>query len=619
MSFPDRLVVFSNREQYDKFLESGLKPKDFTVFCDNERFYAVLDREGIVYQKLEETDIRGFWKQINAWGFGKSAGWTALAKKHGFFSEVNCASVIYAFFSISLALMLKNYHLALFLLENKHPLEVLVFKTPTLGEYPNFYGNAFLNHFLAELARKKNIPVRELKIGPPAFDRFPESKAQLMKKKINAFLRQSVHFVYGFAAGRSRGETVMVYGSLRHLAPTMEEFKSKGVSFILYDDEFHKDLFSFALKNGVRYIIPQNIPAKKRVESREFSGKFMAEILAALDHPASKDHFIYYGYDFKEFIRSYIFSSMGPFAENLSRQAARFEDLLAAYPLQGILVEEDFNSRAFMAAFMRSRGVKIFCNSHAYVSLDFEVIESEKVFSQSTTFVNSEHERLSYGWRGYDLGYVKVTGTPRYDRLLKLKNEPSSSPAKLLFSASSLTTYCPDMLGYIGIDTYSYGRYQELVLKTLLEAVRGLPVELVIKPHYTIDEVSWRYLVSCAPGSGARVVSASEDFFDLLGKSDALLVANWSSTIIEAGICRIPVVYVDLESENAKPVEQYAADGFCVIARDVKQLREQILKISRGESGQKSPAPEKEEYYFGKRDGKNSARVAEFILDELKV
>src|SRR5438309_1451920 len=106
------LVVLSNREQYEKFIERGFRPGDFTVFCDNERFYDFLDQKGVVYQKLEEGEIRAFWSAINRWGFGKASGWIGLARKHGFFKDIDYASVIYAFFSISLGLMLKNYHFA---------------------------------------------------------------------------------------------------------------------------------------------------------------------------------------------------------------------------------------------------------------------------------------------------------------------------------------------------------------------------------------------------------------------------------------------------------------------------------------------------------------------------
>ena len=109
----ERLVVLSNKSQYDRFLREGYDPKDFLVLCDNEPFYSFLDTQSIPYEGIDEFLIRDKWKEINQWGWSKAAGLICRMRTHGYFKEIDLPSVIFLWFSVLLILLSKNYFYAL--------------------------------------------------------------------------------------------------------------------------------------------------------------------------------------------------------------------------------------------------------------------------------------------------------------------------------------------------------------------------------------------------------------------------------------------------------------------------------------------------------------------------
>ena len=607
------LVVFSTEDQYRRFVESGRNPQDFTVFCDNERFYDFLENKRIGYLKIEEYSIRESWQEINQWSCARAASWSKICREGGIVDGVDYFSANYLHLCMALISIVKNLHFARWVFRNYEFDEIVVFEEP-MADYPALSGNAFLNLFLNEEAGRRKISRARLAV-------WPEPKRKNPK---GIFLRRWAERVCSVVSRPGKGLEFMVYGSLRHLSSTARALKKKGMKLFIYDDCFHKDIFFFALRERIPYILERSFGEHESAPARVFED-FYLKMRQGIGLARKQRHFVFGTYDLSDLMETKLLPSMEHYAEDLERKARRYEGILRTCPIKGLIVEEDFASRAFLAAYLKARGVQSFCLSHANLALDHDPPqESYQQFSQSRTFVNSRHEIFSYVNRGWDSRSLVVTGTPRYDRLVKMaasrpRAAQNNAPFQILHCASMLTRYSPRTIGYAGCDIYDFGESQEEVLRALLEAAKGLPVAITVKPHYTEEEVAWAdFAGNLKTGAEIRVVRACEDFFSILVKSHAIVLSNWSSTLMEAAIARVPSFYVDLKGQQSKQISQLASAGFCLPVRSVEELRRYLALICEKKGDWDFPAgPEARDYYLGKEDGLATERAAKFITEKL--
>src|SRR3989338_490805 len=111
----------------------------------------------------------------------------------------------------------------------------------------------------------------------------------------------------------------------------------------------------------------------------------------------------------------------------------------------------------------------------------------------------------------------------------------------------------------------------------IFDAIRGLPVTLVLKPHYANERADWRKIIQeLKPANKVRVVSHSDDFFKLLLDSDAMAVSYWSTALIEAGLAGIPAIYLDLNSQKSPVVHEAAGWGLCRLVQSPEELRKEM-------------------------------------------
>lgn len=614
------LVVLSSEAQVKAFIESGRDPSLFKIYCDNERLYTLLLSKNISFEKLDEYLIKDRWKDINAWSCGKASRWIGLCREAGITKGVDYFSVLFLYFSVILMLMLKNHLFAKRLLSDCTPSQIVVFESSAEPAYPDFRGNEWLNYFLREEARLAGIECVVLTSTEKEKNLFPDARA-IWKQKLRAGFKSCLRLFWRLLSKPGKSRQFMIYGSIRHLGSTALELKRRGVSLFIYDDNFHKDLFWFALRHRIPYWIRDSFGTK--VISMDISQDFKMTIQKGLDLAKKETFFIFDGRDYCDFIEQHIFPRTQTLCADLQAQLAHWEALLDVCPISGLLVEEDFHSRAFLAAYFRYRNIPIFCNSHANLALDSSAPPEEQCFSQSTTFVNSEHEKETYARRGWDPSRIMVTGLPRYDRLAQIQSQTESllrhARPKILYCATLLWPYCPDVLGYVGCDIFSYKDVQVLTVKALMEAVEGLPLDLVIKPHYTEDEPLWEALLKeMAPKGGYSLLRASRDYLELLGESDAMVLSSWSSTLMEAGMRGIPSFYVDVVGQESSQVQNFANSGLCQIARSAQELRKLFEKLCENNGRWAFDCdPQKKFFYLGFEDGKASERIADFICEKI--
>ena len=613
------IIILSDKIQLGIFNRLEQRAQ-ITVFSDNEAFFPLLEEQGISFNRIDEFLLRDQWATINAWGCGKAAAWIKACEHLTPPGQLDVLPGFFLNLSNILISAVQNFKYAEHLLRTIQPTQVFVFEDPkTNGEFPFLTGNQLLNYFLKRLAQDRRIPVHVQAL--PVLKQPLSASLHSLRGKARHFLKLvAARFLTRFPDKKTQGH-LLVYGSLIHLKPVMGYLQKKHVPIVLFDNEFHQELFRYAKDRGIFYLTADRLKVPSASIVREFAFRLEAQFKSKYEEAVRNGFFMLEGYDFAPCLREIVFWNMRSYFYSVSLEWFRCVDLLKSFSIAGCLVEEDFDMRANFCSIMKQHLIRNFCVSHAHAGFDFNVLPEHQGFGQSITFVNSEHEKLKmYGARGWDLSKIVVSGTPRYDRfsVLPLKH-PSASPVKqILYCAGALSLYTPDILGYLGTNIYSYGAFQRKAFKALALAAEGLPVEIVIKPHYVGDFDLWCEL---AHEQGRlvpiKVLKHSEDFVTLLTGSDAMVLPHWSTSVIEAALSRIPTIYLDLYSEKSPSVLEFSAHGLCRYANSVPQLRLELERVVSGNACA-TVATDKTEFFLGKPSGRNAEIVAEFILKSLR-
>jgi hypothetical protein len=623
MPKPIPFVILTNEGQLDALRRAGFKPSDCRVGCDNERFYPVLEAQEIPFEKIDEYGIREHWESIRLFGCGKAGIWIEACSKEKPVGEIEFASVLFLYWSVLLMHAAKNRIFADNWIAQAEAAGALliIFEGPATFAYPDLPGNWTLNYFLKESAQNRKIPAQSINAPTATKNLFPETRTG-WKASLRRFVKGALNHVYSACVRPPQGKSFMIYGSLRHLSETAAELTRQGVRCFYFDQEFHVDQYRFARSLKIPYVLAASV--QRRSSTTASARSIRTEFEAYLDRAfriAERDRiFVQNDYNFLPFFENVLGPSLRASSEAFAVERDLYDALLEATSVTGLLVEEDFHSRAFLAAFFGSKNITVFCNSHANLALD-HTLDHGRRFAQSWTFVNSEHEREAYADRGWDPDRIRVTGTPRYDRMIRIPQHrhkiESGTRLRVLYCATTLWPYCPDVLGYTGCDIYAFGAVQKMTVRALCQAAEGLPIEIVIKPHYFEDEPMWAAEIASLKTSATVIIErASADYFELLTGSQAMVLSSWSSTLIEAGLAGVPCHYLDLVDQNSTQVQRLASAGLCEISRSAADLRVRLEQLCRagGLSANKGKAAEME-YFLGARDAQATKRSAEFILN----
>jgi len=621
-----RLIVISNHDQLDEFLAGGYRPDEFTIFCDNLSFSAELTRRGLSFSRLDEFLLREQWQKVNAYGCQAAATWVKLARLSVSQAAYDFPAVLYLHLSHILVNIAKNFLYAGWLIETVKPEAVLLFEGGSPMPFPHFSGNFFLNHFLAEVARQRKIATQTIGKKPPEIFTGP-SGCLPARDGAKSLFRSACQNVNALFSSARIAKGIWVYGSLRHLRRLLLQLKKRKIPFFLYDRHFNFAQFFFALMNGVPYITPST---KEKTSARDreiFVSEHWTAILDSFDEVAKKGTFLFEGNHFDHFIRGNILRALKPFLGTLAESEAQYRAVLDAVPVSALLTDEDYGDRGgFLCAFLKKAAIPSYCISHSATAVDFKVSKDVCCIGQSTTFVNSEFERDAYVARGWDPAAFRLTGIPRYDafsnkRSTSFKRKPSD-PLRLLFCANLFVNNYdyPDRTGYLGHLLYSMSETVKPTAELFIRTVKQVPgLKVSLKPHGIAGIREWERLVIDNEAQECVKIVRSRDVINrFFVDHDAMIISYWSTTLIEAAVNGLPIIFMDFTQTMRPSVEEFAKAGFCKIVRNERELRESLIQLRENRS-HALPVPDASaiNYFLGRRDEKASERVADFLQTEL--
>lgn len=615
------LVVLSSRSQYDHFVRD-YDLATFEVVCDSPGFSEFLASQKIRHTLLTEFLLAEQWQEVNAWACSRAAAWPELCKKSGLFTRFDYPGVMFHYFSHILTQMLKNFLYAQHIAKAFAVSRAVLFHPQAVDfNYPHFDGNFFLNYFLKEQLEQRGIEYVWCYAEAKARSRGSAKDPLWFAKTIKSFLKRILMRLLGRLNDLELGAQVLVWGSLRHLRSVLVGLKQKQQKIVFVDDVFQIEKFIFSLQNRIPYRIVDSVGTEAPSHAGAFR-YFLGDAKKAMAQ--DQGFFVFRGRDFAAPVSAFIFDRMEKYFGKLEDEASRFLELLNKNHIKAMVVDEDYANRgSFLASFMKHHGVNNFCISHANVPVDFSVPEDDRLYSKSVTFVNSEFEKVMYQARGWDGSRIVVSGVPRYDRLVRLGTgagiRSKSKSKRILVCGGPWWPHTPDELGYLGLHVECYREVQSVAMCELFSAVgRSDSFELLIKPHHIESEPYWRSFIRDQPKvKKLRLLKSTEDMLRLLTQCDVMVLSYWSTTIIEAAIVKLPVIFLNMRPTVSPALRDFSEKGFCRIAYNRRDIADQLASLP--DRGMDPPLSESVlEYYLGKRDQHATDRVISEILKSVR-
>jgi hypothetical protein len=601
-----KLIVLSDAFQLKQFKLACGDAGGVTIVCDRPAFLSVLQVAGFAPVLLDEEDIQNQWDKINTGATCAALAWLRLCEDENLFRASRLPRVTYFYFAYFLVQVAKARAFAERLVDGACFDEIWVFDGAA-PDYPAFSGNAYLNEALALIAAERKIAIKHLPVVSPTERK--NKRVPLKARLKRAFEASYARFV------RPEPARIAASGALRHIEAVVVETRRRGEATAILDVEFHTDQFFFAQRTGARYYVPACFDRARSADKLLEEGDMERAIVAA--EGAKTFHFC--GADLGSLIQKLILPGLEAYRRRLLPALERDAAALRALGSPALLLDEDFAPKgAPLAAAAARAGCDVYTVSHANLIVDFEIPAEQRIFVLSTTFVQSEHEKRMYEARGWDASHIEVTGTPRYDALMRPRLVSNAMPRRILFCPGVLYAHSPDHVGYAGLHVECYGGVQSPVFKAILKAAEECPVELIIKPHHAGLAGPYRDFIR-AQGTSARVsvLDHRVDLSDLFMEADALIVTYWSTVIVEAALAGVPALFVRFRHAPSRALEEYAATGLVSVVRDQKSLEAEIDAISRKGRAlfAERAVASSLDAYLGPRDGHAAWRVTARLLD----
>jgi hypothetical protein len=607
------LAVVSDIFQYKALLKKYKTFNNFIILCDNQEFYGVLERENVDFVKIDESLLREYWPQINRWSCEKALTWGKACEFSSFFGSLEADKSVYLFFSYALTALMRSCLFAEYIYKKYNFSDIVIFKFKPLF-YPYYKSNYFLNNFLFDIGKQKDIRPVIIELAYPEYhDR---------KNKVKTFIKKHIQSIYAkFLKSIKAKVSYIVYGELKHLQKVMQELRAEGNKVFLFDIEYNFEQHFFAVGNGFRYYVPDlSAQSRSDLQQRNVNVDWRETLKKKL---SDKRFFTFNGIDFTECIWNDILRQTIDVLRHKIDFINEFDVMLEKLNPRALILDEDVSERkSFLAAFFKSKEIPVFCISHGYIPLiDFSLKEAEQKFDLSITFVNSEYEKSMYIARGWDPQKIIVLGKPRYDSLLinTKGRKIHKLPMRILYVASSLLAHTPDLYAYMGIHIRDRGRMIRVYLRDVIREICGKEIELIIKPHNRGEEPLWRAFVrQNSKDKKITVVAAKEDFLKLLSDCDAMIASYWSTALDESAMLNLPTIVLDYYNWNNLPSHPGAGVSFKLVS-NAGELRLAIKQIYENFINPAKVAPiypdANPTYYPGRLDADNTKRVVEYIVN----
>lgn len=622
------IVVISNRDQLRMWKDACAAPAKCVLYSDNHSFFDELNEEMLLYNPIDEFTVQPQWEALNTWGCEASLSLLEQSRDNGCFKDFDLPSVLNHDFSRMLAQIVKNFEYANFILDKHDPCDLYVFSNAKVNSYPKISGNFYLNYFLNVIGHERSFNVLPLHLNHEKTRVVLEdysSPWQRLRGFIASRLKNILRQLAGAQLNGPIGsETIVAFGPLKHIGDVVGKLIDSGESVALYDFDFHKDQYRYAQQRKIPYLLPSKADDRFGRNDHTWVDVQIKELTDVLKLPQMKHCFIYKGRDLSSFITENIISSMGEYLTDLSTRVNNYRDLLDKVRPKALLLHEDFSTRGGpLAALAKSRNIKVFCISHANLSVNFSVRKERRVFSNSETLVTSEFEKDNYASRGWDESHLTVTGRPQYDRLYSIGPRPREchpKPLKLLYCATGLWPHGPNQRGYLGVHFSCFKQTQLPAFNAILDAIRGHPIELQIKPHSDAGEAIWKHHLSRNSASNqVKILDYRSDIFRLYHESDAMILSYWSSAIIEAAIMDLPMLLVDFNRAYAGQIEPLIEAGLIAVAKEPKSISSEISELmSCGKfSSNATNVKSTRSYFLGPDSGKAAVTICRHIIQTL--
>lgn len=412
--------------------------------------------------------------------------------------------------------------------------------------------------------------------------------------------------------GKKRRGPVFVSGAIQHLAPVVEELLAVKRRIIYGENFFNFEKYRYCARRGILLCVFD--------EPRRVMNPFESSQVCQ-----SPDRIIFDGRDFSSIFNDIISNLGGDIALlNTGFDPDIIADFFKEYKPECVILDEDFAVRRVFMILAKEIGIPCFVISHGVPTVTMLGDEERPAggyYESAVTFVNSDFEKSAFKSFFYDPDKLVVTGTPRYDALVKSNVSATASHREsakkyILFAGQGTRNYdfedhwAADLLGPRTVHLDYTRRY----LKNLIEIASIRPdIYLRIKPHYE-DQKAWGLLVGEAVRRGfCELLSPRADIFKLLAESD-LVVTMPSSVICEAIMLDKPVITLNYGNDDL--CDRYIRYGVVLMAADKQSLESAIQDcLAGGDAFAKMAAARRRhfEYFAGRFDGGASRRVAERI------
>lgn len=607
------LAVMSSREQYRLLTGTVPNIEDMRILCDNPELYDFLKEKKIQFDIIDEEILRKDWAAINTWACEKALLWGSVAGNGRLLNNIELDKALSVPISYYLVGVLKNYLFSKYICEKYRPDEVVVFKNIPSPRFPFSNGNYFLNHFLSHFAAKNYMKIKYI-----VHCKHEEEKRSMPLKEYIRSLSQRL-----FNSVKITGEdkrTFMACGEIRHLREVVKKLKTEGKNISFYSDEFRVDQLKFCMKEKIRYIIATSFDNKGKESNFNYKDGFI-DLIKRL---CSNGWFVYKDDDLGGCVEKAVLDNIDPYMHDITRWTRIYCNVMNSASVRALIIDQDeMPDKAFMAAFFKSRGIPVFCVSHGYGAVKFSLPDPSRCFDISYTFLHSEFEKSLFTARGWDERNIRITGIPRYDRLVRLRDAGNGrkrmqKKMKFLYCGSTMTYYTPSVYSYVGVSQYEFGSTMRRDLEYMIRAIEGYPISLIVKAHYLADEAPLTDFVMKNRGkSDVTIVKAKMDFFELLLNCHAVIMAHWSTAVMEGIIARLPMVVLNYSGiEDGFPFAQH---GLCTVSRNPRELKGIIEELySAFISGKMSryvPIDDgNKTFYTGLNDGLNTDRAVDCII-----
>ena len=403
---------------------------------------------------------------------------------------------------------------------------------------------------------------------------------------------------------------VLAFGSTEHLLSVLKEMKK--VNVVYYNPTKLIKVIEDLRENNIRQICDAKNAASNRLKDRSFRGQ-VEKTFRQLNLNFEKDALSslpgLLTFVFNIFCKHHILF--------FQKKVNRYEDILSTVRPKAVILDENVSALRKPFEFTaRKMNIPTFVVNHGMPAKAYPPFINRGISDFSYIFVGGEvYEKIFTTYYGANAGKFEVTGTPRYDKVFKMKNVEVGSRGTTVCLAPALflkrgTTY--------NFTDYVFNLKDNL--KIVAEKQKRYNFKLVVKfhpgdPHE--DLVRKIFNKECVK---AEYITDQRTSSDVLNETD-LVITCWSQIALEGVLLKKSVVimnnYIGLEYPYS-----FLKDKMCAFAASPKDLADMLDEFCMNKRKMPFVDPKRRKKSLSEyekfMDGGSSGRVAASIIDKIQ-